>query len=135
MSEGQQQPDSGADLAASIAERRRHKRFLDDVKIRFRDLEGVDPAGWGHSRDLSLGGVCIIASDPVPLGCHLAMEVHIRSETSPILALGRVVRLVEDPNGDCLAGVEFLWISEEDRANLTRLAAYFRSKYGEAGEL
>ena len=39
------------------AERRRHVRFLDEVKIRFRDIEGSEPSCWGRSRDLSLGGL------------------------------------------------------------------------------
>lgn len=120
--------------SSSVAERRRHKRFLDEVRIRYRDIEGVEPSRWGRTRDLSLGGLCLLGDEPVPVGCHLAMEVHIENETCPVLALGRVVRATSD-DGGCAAGIEFLWISEEDRANLQRLAAYFRERYGETGTL
>jgi hypothetical protein len=48
------------------------------------------------------------------------------------LALGRVVWSAPDGEGHA-AGVEFLWVSQEDRANLGRLAKYFRQKYGETG--
>jgi hypothetical protein len=71
----------------------------------------------------------------VGLGSHLALEVHIAKETAPILALGRVVRVLEDPAEESVVGIEFLWIGEEDRANLKRLAKFFEEKYGETGEL
>ena len=115
-----------------LAERRRHRRFLEEVRIRFRDIEGCDPGGWGLSRDLSLGGVCLVARNHVPRGCHLALEIHIEHETAPILALGRVIRSRDSESG-CSAGLEFLWVSQEDRRNLARLADYFRKKYGQTG--
>ena len=123
------------DLALSTEERRRHKRFLEEVRVRYRDLEGVEPSAWGRTRDLSLGGLCLSTAEPVPLGAHLALEVHIARETSPILALGRVVRVIEPPDEEGSVGIEFLWIGEEDRANLYRLAKFFEQKYGETGEL
>jgi hypothetical protein len=133
--EGQRKRKEGAQSAASTEERRRHRRFLDEVKVRYRDLEGVEPSAWGQTRDLSLGGLCLVTPEPVALGAHLALEVHIARETAPILALGRVVRLVEDPEDESTAGIEFLWIGEEDRANLCRLAKHFQEKYGDTGEL
>lgn len=125
----------GKTLSATAEERRRHRRFLDEVKVRFRDLEGVQPSAWGRTRDLSLGGLCLVSDEPVPLGAHLAVELHIERETAPILALGRVVRTVEDSEDPCAAGIEFLWIGEEDRRNLSRLAKYFQDKYGDTGEI
>ena len=134
MSQGQREP-SEQPQSQSVDERRLHKRFIDEVRVRYRDLEGNDSARWGLSRDLSLGGVCLLAEEAVPMGSHLAVEVHVESETAPILALGRVVRCGEPEDGRVVAGVQFLWIGEEDRANLQRLAAYFRAKYGETGDL
>lgn len=133
MSEGRRKRAAAAGASPATEDRRRHKRFIEEVRIRYRDLEGIEPAAWGHSRDLSLGGMCLLASESVPLGAHLAMEIHIETEPAPLLALGRVVRIVEEPEGDCAAGVEFLWVSDEDRANLARLAQFFRTKYGETG--
>jgi c-di-GMP-binding flagellar brake protein YcgR len=122
--------------ASSTAERRRHRRFIEEVRVRYRDIEGVEPSRWGRSRDLSLGGLCLVGGDRLPEGCHIALEIHIENEMAPVLALGRVVRAGDQPDeGDYIGGVEFLWISEEDRANLQRLAAYFRAKYGDAGDL
>jgi len=118
----------------STAERRRHRRFLEGVRVRYRDLEGVAPGSWGRTRDLSLGGLCLVGGS-VLLGSHLALEIHIEDETAPVLALGRVSRLAEQPDGDCQAGVEFLWVSEEDRVNLARLASYFQTRYGTTGDL
>ena len=123
----------GGSKRSRVAERRRHKRFLDEVRVRYRDLEGVDPSRWGRTRDLSLGGLCLLSREPVAEGAHLAFEIHIVNETAPLLALGRVVHHSE-PEGEAhQAGVQFLWVSQEDRASLTRLAAYFRGKYGETG--
>jgi len=134
------QPKDSRRVDASVAERRRHKRFFEEVRVRFRDIEGVEPSRWGRSRDLSLGGLCLCSAEPVSSGCHLALEVHIENETAPVLALGRVVRVsesedAEDSETGVVTGIEFLWISEEDRANLQRLARYFREKYGESGAI
>ena len=122
--------------SSSTAERRRHKRFIEEVRVRYRDIEGVEASRWGRSRDLSLGGMCLLGTESMPEGTHIALEVHIENELAPVLALGRVVRVDVDPDEQGYAiGVEFLWISEEDRSNLQRLAGYFRSKYGETGDL
>lgn len=137
MQEGRKkrQQQEGRDVAASTEERRRHKRFFEDVRVRYRDLEGIAPSAWGRTKDLSLGGLCLATPESISLGAHLALEVHIAQETAPILALGRVVRVVEDPDEESVVGIEFLWIGEEDRANLDRLARFFEQKYGETGEL
>jgi len=130
-------PTSAADQA-EIAERRRHRRFIDRVRVRYRDIEGSDPSRWGRSRDLSLGGLGLVTKESVELGAHLALEIHIDSEPAPVLALCRVVRCSPDHEGDSedsLSGVEFLWMSEEDRGNLERLAGYFRRKHGSDGDL
>ncbi|MHC4955967.1 MAG: PilZ domain-containing protein [Planctomycetota bacterium] len=121
---------------SQIADRRRHLRFLDEVKVRYRDIEGSDPSAWGRSRDLSMGGLGLVTQRPMLVGCHLAMEIHVDSEPAPIVALGRVVRVSEERTEESsAAGVEFLWLSVEDRANLERLAEYFRKKYGTIGDL
>lgn len=119
-------------VTPSVAERRRHKRFIVEVRVRYRDVEGVDPSRWGRTRDLSLGGLLLLSNDPVPEGSHLAFEIHVQDETAPVLALGRVVWSSPEADGHA-SGVEFLWVSQEDRANLGRLATYFRKKYGETG--
>jgi hypothetical protein len=115
-----------------VAERRRHKRFIVEVRVRYRDVEGVDPSRWGRTRDLSLGGLLLLSNDPIPEGSHLAFEIHVQDETAPVLALGRIVWSNSEADGYA-SGVEFLWVSQEDRANLGRLAKYFREKYGETG--
>ena len=117
------------------AERRRHLRFLDEVRVRYRDIEGTDPSQWGRSRDLSLGGLGLLTDHPVPVGCHLALEIHIETEPAPVLALARVVRCAHEGDDGAIAGVEFLWMSSEDRTNLERLAEYFRAKHGTTGDL
>ncbi len=119
-----------ADLDRLTIERRTHPRYVEEVRVRFRDLEGGAPSSWGRSRDLSLGGMCLIAKAEVAVGSHLALEINIDDEPAPLLALGRVLRCKDDGEGHA-AGIQFLWIGEEDRANLYRLAAHFRAKYGE----
>ncbi len=137
MQEGNRESSA---VSQSVADRRRHKRFLEEVRVRFRDIEGTESSRWGRSRDLSLGGLGLFVVDDLPVGCHLALEIHIVNETAPVLALGRVVRCEKDTDPDAdkeygiAAGVQFLWIGEEDRRNLRRLASYFREKYGETGD-
>jgi hypothetical protein len=130
-----QSRETSANPSPPVAERRAHKRFIEEVRVRYRDIEGNEPARWGLSRDLSLGGLCLLAEEDVAMGCHLAVEIHIQSETAPVLALGRVVRSGEQDDEHCVAGIQFLWVGQEDRANLERLAGYFREKYGETGDL
>lgn len=120
-----------ADLDRVAAERRTHPRHLEEVSIRYRDLEGCKPSSWGRSRDLSLGGLCLLSKAEVAVGSHLALEIHVDDEPAPVLALGRVLRCEEDEYGHA-SGIQFLWVSEEDRANLYRLAAHFRAKYSDA---
>jgi c-di-GMP-binding flagellar brake protein YcgR len=105
------------------------------VKVRYRDIEGTEPSSWGRSRDLSIGGLGLATPQALRMGSHLALEIHIDSEPAPIVALGRVVRASDDEQGEAHSGVEFLWLSVEDRANLERLATYFRIKYGTSGDL
>ena len=69
-----QQDQPSASKSAGTQERRRHLRFLDEVRVRFRAIEGTDPSQWGRSRDLSLGGLCLLAADAVPVGSHLATK-------------------------------------------------------------
>ncbi len=131
MKKGQPIDDSArSQREQAVAERRKHRRFLEEVRVRYRDIEGNDPARWAQSRDLSLGGIGVSPEEGLLLGAHLALEIHIENETAPVLALGRVVRCEEDGSG-----VQFLWISDEDRANLDRLSTYFREKYGNDGDL
>ena len=47
-----------------------------------------------------------------------------------MLALGRVLRCLDHGEEGHSAGIQFLWVSEEDRTNLYRLADHFRARYG-----
>ncbi|MHC4933713.1 MAG: PilZ domain-containing protein [Planctomycetota bacterium] len=134
MTKGMRDSSPAREPATVAQERRAHRRFLEQIKVRYRDLEGLDPSSWGRTRDLSLGGLCLISERGVRVGGHLALEIHIESEPAPVLALGRVLRCEEDDRGG-VAGIQFLWVSEEDRSNLERLAEYFRRKHGETGEM
>ena len=88
-----------ADLDRLTIERRTHPRYVEEVRVRFRDLEGGAPSSWGRSRDLSLGGMCLIAKAEVAVGSHLALEIHIDDEPAPLLTLGRVLRCKEEGCG------------------------------------
>jgi hypothetical protein len=127
-SEGSRQIHS-PDVSRVVAERRTHPRYLEEVRVRYRDLEGWAPSSWGRTRDIGLGGLCLITPAVLQDGVHLALEIHIESEPAPVLALGRVLRSV-DEGGAFASGIQFLWVSAEDRANLYRLADYFRTRYG-----
>ena len=119
-----------------LADRRRHRRFVDSVKVRFRDLEGTQPAAWAKTRDLSLGGLCLLTAMPIELNRHLALEIHMEDATAPVLVLGRVLRselVTVDESEVAASGLEFLWVSAEDRSALQHLADCFRERYGESG--
>jgi len=121
-----------------LAERRRHRRFVDSIRVRFRDLEGTQPAAWAKTRDLSLGGLCLLTAQPIASDRHLALEIHMEDATAPILVLGRVLRsefVTVDDSEVAASGLEFLWVSAEDRSTLQDLADAFRQRYGDSGDL
>lgn len=132
MQEGHAQQAPGVQGSQVAADRRRFERFIEEVTVRFRDLEADDPSRWGQTRNLSLGGLCLLTEGPVRVRSHLAFEIHIVDESAPVLALGTVRRCEVEPGGYA-SGVEFLWVSREDRRDLERLARHFRSKYGRSG--
>jgi len=125
----------GQARVSSTEDRRRFRRFLEQVTVRFRDIEGVTPSRWGRTRNLSLGGACLVTPEPVVVGAHLVLEIHVESETAPILVLARTLRSrSEDEDEGYATGLEFLWLGEEDRRNLRRLSDHFRRQHGETGE-
>jgi hypothetical protein len=94
------------------------------LRVRFRDLEGAGPSRWGKSRDLSLGGLCLVSDGAIDVGAHLALEIHTDAQP-PVLALARVLRCRSETGGFSV-GLRFLWVGEEDQKNLAALAEFFR---------
>ncbi len=125
MQGSRREEEVAAETAAE--ERRRHPRFFDEVKIRFRDLgDTVDPR-WGRARDLSLGGTCLLSETNTEVGCHLALEIHLERERPPVLALARVLRC-ESAGKEFHSGLEFLWLGEEAHESLAEFAEYCRER-------
>ena len=123
--------DEEAAAETAAEERRRHPRFFDEVKIRFRDLGGTVDPRWGRARDLSLGGTCLLSESNTEVGCHLALEIHLERSRPPMLALARVLRC-ESESGEFHSGLEFLWLGEEAHESLAEFAEYCRDRLSDS---
>jgi len=77
VQEGHAQQAPGAQGTPVAEERRRLERYIEEVSVRFRDLEADDPSRWGRTRNLSLGGLCLLTRRPVRVASHLAFEIQI----------------------------------------------------------
>ena len=123
----QPQKQEGADARALGDERRRHARFFDEVRIRFRDVAREEFTSWGEARDLSIGGACLWSDVGTEINGHLALEIHLERDRPPVLALARVLRCDAQGAG-YRSGLEFLWLGEEDQESLQEFAAYCRER-------
>jgi len=77
------------------------------------------------SKNISAGGICIIAYEEIPLGTELALTIYFPNESSPILCKGKVVwsrpfQVGEEqkPQFDVGVGIEFFDINEKDKSKI-----------------
>ena len=118
------------------SERRRYLRLQDNFRVdlapwsgapqSLHRLEGDKPDSWvAFSRDLSVGGVAVVASQGPPAGSVVEATIHVPELESPLMVVGEVVR--STPLGGSEERFEIAlrfapgWIDEEMRARLEKL--------------
>lgn len=77
----------------------------------------------GTSIDVSGGGMCLVATDPLPVGQHLDLSFTLPTQPEIRLDLLGVVRSVEraaEAEEGYMMGIEFMSIGEIDRDRLVR---------------
>ncbi len=109
-------------------QRRQYFRVNVKVKILYRwegghgdRPEEVDKATY--TRDLSAGGLLLQLEERFEHNDRLWMEIYLPDQPNPLNSFGRVVRVrpLTTAQGRCyLTGVEYIDLSEEARARITR---------------
>jgi c-di-GMP-binding flagellar brake protein YcgR len=106
-------------------ERRKYIRLKTNVEIRYTII-GKPGEIEVFSKNISAGGLCIIAEEALAADTPLQLEINIPDLKDPIRALGRVVwqKSFESTGKDQIkyfnTGVEFTGISDFDRFNIER---------------
>lgn len=85
-----------------------HSSTAGRVRVRFRALEAGGAARWGEGRAVSAGGLRLRADEALPVGAHLALEVHGEEGGPPLLALACVLTS-ERVEGAHEHQLQFLW--------------------------
>jgi hypothetical protein len=85
------------------------------ARVRFRAFETGGAARWGEGHALSAGGLRLRTDEALPVGEHLALEVHMDEGRPPLLALACV--LTSAPfEGAYEHQLQFLWRGEDDKS-------------------
>jgi hypothetical protein len=120
------------DLAVAAGERRRYRRFAEDVSV-FLTTTAVRPNEFhsGRVRDVSLGGLCLWTSRAWEVGARLYLGIFWEGEPEPLVAVARVRRCVQEAAG-FTSGLKFLLHTGQQRCAVERLRAHLADRYGEA---
>lgn len=106
-------------------ERRKYVRLQATVQINYKIL-GKPGTVEVFSKNISAGGLCVVADKELSLDTPLQLEIKIPDLKAPIQAIGRVVWQSEITTGDADSkskletGIEFTGISDFDRFNINR---------------
>lgn len=111
--------DENPDIDA--ADKRRFPRVEQHIPLQYQvSHEGAWVQGQGRMEavDLSGGGLRIRVSDEV--SADSSLYLHVPLENGPVYAMARVAWAHRTPEGDYVAGIEFVDLPEEERARLER---------------
>lgn len=112
------------------AERRRHRRFAEDISVLFVEDQGSGEFHSGWLSDLSVDGLTLHARRAFPTGSRLYLGILLRDRDEPLVALGGVQHCTRAEGGDVALGLQFLSVSLEQRQAIARLRAYLHERYG-----
>jgi hypothetical protein len=106
------------------ANRRRWQRYPFKASLRVVVDQSVDKTVVnGRGVQFSEGGICLFAAANLPVGSQVNVEFKSPNGNEPVRVRGKVRN-----RSVYLYGVEFLPDKSEDRQQLLRLSAQFRSK-------
>jgi len=111
-------------------ERRKYTRFERKYFVRCRKIKekGEEPQEGliifkkvgkvfqGKTHDISIGGICLIASTQLPLNSTLSLEIFASTRKEPFKAIGEVVWRKKISEGHrYTAGIQFIHIDEREQ--------------------
>ncbi|NQS99912.1 MAG: PilZ domain-containing protein [Candidatus Omnitrophica bacterium] len=105
-----------------VSERRKYARLEACVQVGY-EVIGKPGAVEVSSKNISEGGLCLIASSQLLANTPLQLEIKIPDLNAPIRALGRVIwqrPTAGKSENEIETGIEFTGISDFDRFNIKR---------------
>ncbi|MFC1699237.1 PilZ domain-containing protein [Candidatus Omnitrophota bacterium] len=118
-------------------ERRKFPRIKSELLVRYKVLETPEQEVEAQTKDISEGGLCLVAREHLISGSVLALEVKFPHSKKPIVACGTVVwskpsSLGISPGGHPRFdnGIEFKDISVDDRQRINEMVAAGLDKQG-----
>jgi Tfp pilus assembly protein PilZ len=75
------------------SDRRRFTRLDEDLVVACVPRGGVPAPVEGQTRNLSAGGVCFLADEPLPLGQDVTLTLQLPGDPEHLMFAGRVVRV------------------------------------------
>jgi c-di-GMP-binding flagellar brake protein YcgR len=108
----------------SIKEKRKFARLNIPVMVAYRALDPKESKlekTKSFTQDISLGGVRIMISDPLPLKTPIELEIHLSENSPPLLVRGDIVwqYYSKIAGQDCYeTGIEFTQIDFKDREKI-----------------
>jgi hypothetical protein len=117
-------------MTDSKGERRQDPRLKVRCLVSYRQIQGGKArpkTTAAKTINLSASGLCLLSPEPVIPDTHLALEVGLEGEPSPVVAVGRVVWCDQDAESYRI-GICFTWLREEDRKALDVIADFVESR-------
>lgn len=106
-------------------DRRRFPRLKTELLVRYKILEVPEKQIDAKAKDISSGGICLVAREKINPGSFLMLEIRFPKSDKPVIAYGRVVWSGESSLGLSPAGhmrfdngIEFTQISDSDRERI-----------------
>ena len=99
-----------------MVELRRHQRAPIDVAVEFV-AKGSTERTAGRAKDVSVGGMFVVTTTPLPFGADLVVHVTLPGQKSPF-ALPGVVRWSKNGEG---MGVQFGLLGARETHSITEL--------------
>lgn len=108
------------------AERRKFARLNFSVEVTYRKHASKIEDKAALSKNISLGGICLIVYEDLKASQLLELEFHLPEDKAAVKALGRVAWTSEFVVADALsgkrldAGIEFIKIGDNDLEKINK---------------
>lgn len=112
----------GSDTQKTGSDRRRFRRIEMNLPIFITPIKTPDVRVRVKTCDISRGGVRFKISDPgeMVLGDHVELQMMLPDGKKALKVQSRVVRISSDKDGGCDMGVEYIYISNQDKERIER---------------
>ncbi len=106
---------------AEVPERRQYPRVNTTMSIQYRGIRQASDSIMGAiARDISCGGIRVLANEFVSVFTRLVVEVAIPSIPKPVRVISKVAWIQKRPHGEQYeVGMQFLDMAEEDKYNIS----------------